>query len=104
VRHLASALNNLANIHSYTLHDYAKAEPLYRRAIAISEKVYGSDDINTAQEYMNLGGMLCVQNDWTNGEPLYLKGLEVFERKLGTDHAEWVRAKNYLDSLRQRKP
>lgn len=49
-RQLASALNNLANIYSYTNHDYARAEPMYRRAIAISEGVYGGDDINTAQD------------------------------------------------------
>jgi tetratricopeptide (TPR) repeat protein len=104
VRQLASALNNVANVYSYTMHDYAKAEPLYRRAIGISEGVYGGEDVNTAQEYMNLGGLLFMKGDFGEGERFYLQGLDVFERKLGVDHPEYVRAKSYLASLRSRKP
>ena len=43
----ATSLNNLAGL--YTLERrFADAEPLYRRALAISERIAGADDASTA--------------------------------------------------------
>jgi tetratricopeptide (TPR) repeat protein len=104
-RRYASALNNLAACYHYLQHDLVRAEPLYRRALAISEKVLGPDSINTAQEYLNLGGLLCAKGDWANGEPMYQKGLAVFDAKMGRDHLETIRARDYFAGLaKNRKP
>jgi len=104
VRYLSVSLNNLANLHYTVFRDYEKAEQLYRRAIEISESIYGTDDINTGQEYMNLASMLMAKGDFDNGEPLYKKGLDIFERKLGADHKDYVFQVNHLTQLRMRKP
>jgi hypothetical protein len=48
---------------------YNQAEPLYRRAIEIDEKVLGKDHPGVATDYNNHAGLLQDQGD-QNGKPL----------------------------------
>ena len=49
----AASLNNLALLY-YNQRKYAKAEPLYQRALAIREKVLGPEHPDTATSLNNL--------------------------------------------------
>jgi tetratricopeptide (TPR) repeat protein len=50
---VATSLNNLAALYQ-TQGDYAKAEPLYKRSLAIWEKALGPDHPNVATSLENL--------------------------------------------------
>ena len=100
---VGSALNNLASLYHYTTNEYAKAEPLYRRALVIYEKRLGEGHVYTAQLYINLGTLLCAEGDWAQGEPVYAKGMAIFERVLGPGHPEVALARSHLEMLRQKR-
>ena len=53
----ANSLNNLAVLYS-SMGDYAKAEPLYRRALAICEKALGPEHPDTATSLNSLAAAL----------------------------------------------
>jgi len=50
---VATSLNNLAALYK-TQGDYAKAEPLYKRALAIFEKALGPNHPDVAQSLGNM--------------------------------------------------
>ena len=54
---LAASLNNLAGLYD-TQGDYAKAEPLYKRSLAIDEKALGPDHPNVAISLENYAVLL----------------------------------------------
>ena len=60
--------------------DYAAAEPLYRRALAIAEKALGPDHPHTATSLENLAGLLESKGDYKGAEPLYRRALAIAER------------------------
>ena len=53
----AESLNNLAMLH-LRMGDYAKAEPLFQRALKINEKALGPDHEETARCLHNFAGLL----------------------------------------------
>ena len=53
---MATSLNNLAGLYD-SLGDYAKAEPLYKRALAIWEKALGPDHPDVATSLNNLAAL-----------------------------------------------
>ena len=53
---VATSLNNLAQLYD-TQGDYAKAEPLYKRSLAILEKALGSDHPGVATSLNNLAAL-----------------------------------------------
>jgi tetratricopeptide (TPR) repeat protein len=81
----ATALNNLALTY-YSLARYMEAEPLYRRAIEIDEKVLDKDHPDVAIRYNNLAGLLKAQGKYDQAEPLYRRAMEISEKALGKDH------------------
>ena len=54
---MATSLNNLAFLY-WSQGKYAKAEPLYRRALAIREKALGPDHPDLAQSLENYAALL----------------------------------------------
>ncbi|MFN3918930.1 MAG: tetratricopeptide repeat protein, partial [Methylohalobius sp.] len=58
---VATSLNNLAALYK-AQGDYAKAEPLYKRALAIWEKAFGPDHPNVATLLENLAGLYRATN------------------------------------------
>src|SRR5262249_61073481 len=84
----ATDLNTLALPHPRLARN-SEAEPLYRRAIAIDEKVLGKDHPAVAIEYNNLA-LFLVQNQhkYDEAEPLYRRAIEILEKDvLGEDVA-----------------
>jgi len=76
-----------------------KAEPLFRRALAIYEKVLGSEHFNTAAALNNLAGLLYHKGDYDSSEPLYRRALAIYEKVLGVDHLDTVTSLTGLGAL-----
>ena len=57
--------------------DYAAAEPLYWRALAIDEKVLGSEHSDVATDLNNLAGLLWAKGNYARAEPLYRRALAI---------------------------
>lgn len=54
---------------------YTEAEPLYRKALGISERVLGDDHPDTGTSYNNLASNMDAQGRYSEAEPLYRKAL-----------------------------
>src|SRR5215470_2780458 len=78
----ATSLNNLAVLLS-AKGDYAGAERLYRRALAIREKVLGPEHPDTAESLNGLAAVLYSKGDYTGAEALYRRALAIQEKALG---------------------
>lgn len=68
--------------------NYAKAEPLFRRAFAIVEKALGPEHIDVARSINNLAALLSDKGDLAGAEPLSRRGLAITEKALGPDHPD----------------
>jgi tetratricopeptide (TPR) repeat protein len=77
---------------------YAEAEPLMRRALAITE-AYGPDHPDVAIPVNNLAGLLYDTNRRTEAEPLYRRALQITESSYGSDHPRVAIALNNLAQL-----
>jgi len=80
-----------------------KAEPLYRRALAINEKASGPDHPDVATNLNNLAELLQAKGDYTAAEPLFRRALAINEKALGPDHPTVATGLNNLASLLQAK-
>jgi tetratricopeptide (TPR) repeat protein len=83
---IAASLTNLAGAYSSQA-KYAKAEPLYRRSLAIREKALGSEHPAVAQSLNNLAELYSwAQARYAEAEPLYKRSLAIYEKALGSEH------------------
>ena len=94
----ALSLNNLAVLYD-SQGKLTEAEPLYRRALEIRERVLGPDHPDTALSLNNLAVLYQVQGKLTEAEPLYRRALEIRERVLGPDHPDTALSLNNLAVL-----
>lgn len=69
-------LNDLAHIY-YRMGQYAKAEPLYTRALAITEKAAGLEHPSTGTSINNLANSYYGMGEYAKAERLYLQALEI---------------------------
>src|SRR5262249_37175494 len=81
------SLNNLALLYG-AQRQYARAEPLYRRALAIAEKSVGPDHPAVAATLNNLAELYRDNGQYAEAEPLYRRALATAEKTLGPDHAD----------------
>jgi tetratricopeptide (TPR) repeat protein len=58
--------------------DYDTAEPLYRRALDISERI--GDQAGMASGYHQLAMLAQDRGDYDTAESLYRRALDIFER------------------------
>jgi tetratricopeptide (TPR) repeat protein len=63
--------------------NYAKAEPLYQRSLAIREKALGPEHPSTATSLNNLALLYDSMGDYAKAEPLYQRSLAIREKALG---------------------
>ena len=104
----ATALKNLAKLYKKQ-GKYDLAEPFYKRALAIYEKVFPEDtgeDIilawfhdtppSTATALTNLASLCQTQEKYDLAEPLYERALAIRQEVLGPDHADTATALNNL--------
>ncbi|MBA2393743.1 MAG: tetratricopeptide repeat protein [Ktedonobacteraceae bacterium] len=83
----------LLNEAGYYLGDraqYAEAEPLYERALAICEEVLGEKHPDTARSLNNLGMLYYMQGKYAEAEPLLKRALTIYEQILGLTHPSTI--------------
>ncbi len=78
---------------------YEGAEPLFRRTLAIFEKVLGREHSSTAQNINSLALLLYSKGDYEGAEPLFRRSLEIREKVLGRDHPDTAGSINNLALL-----
>jgi tetratricopeptide (TPR) repeat protein len=72
--------------------DYAGAEPLYRRALGIREKVLGPDHRDTGGSMNNLACLLHSKGDYEAAERLYRNALAI-EDPSSANHVQRLRTR-----------
>jgi CHAT domain-containing protein len=91
----AARLNQQA-IELYNQRKYTEAEPLYQRALAIRERILGTEHSAVATILNNLGALYRDQGKYAQAEPLFERALAIREQVLG---AEDPRVANSLSNL-----
>jgi tetratricopeptide (TPR) repeat protein len=79
--------------------DYAGAEPLFRRALAIRERTLPQDHGDTAGSLSTLAWLVQNRGDYTAAEALYRRGLAMAERALGPEDPGTALALNNLAGM-----
>lgn len=92
---LASALNNLGNLH-YRTGDLLKAQELYRDALEIREKVLASDDPELNDSINNYGVALFSLGRHEEAIPFLTRAAELYQLNYGDDHPSRATALNNL--------
>jgi tetratricopeptide (TPR) repeat protein len=91
----AVGLNNLAAL-AGAEGDWKAAEPLFRQALEIAEKVAGADHPATATLLYNLGGLEVERGRFDRAETLYERSLAIWEK---TDDLAQPAAPETLNNL-----
>jgi tetratricopeptide (TPR) repeat protein len=78
---------------------FAEAEPLFRRALAIREEIYGPLHVDVAQSVHNLAILLHDTNRLVETETLYLRALAISEASIGPDCPQTAVCLNSLGDL-----
>ena len=91
-------LNNLAGLY-YVQGNYAEAEPLWKRSLAIWEKALGPEHPHVATSLNNLGDLYRAQGNYAEAEPLYERSLAVWEKAFGPEHPNVATSLNNLGEL-----
>ena len=87
---VAQSLNNLAELYQ-TQGQYAQAEPLYKRSLAIW-KALGPDHPDVATSLNNLAVLYDTQGQYAQAEPLYKRALAIGRRPSARIIPMWPRA------------
>ncbi len=95
---MATSLNNLAALNQEK-GNYAKAESLHLRSIAIGEKALGKEHPEVATSLNNLAGLYKSQGSYAKAESLYLRSLAIREKVLGKEHPDVANSLNSLAGL-----
>jgi tetratricopeptide (TPR) repeat protein len=95
----AGLLLNQAGYYLHKRADYAQAELLFQRALAIREKALGPEHLATATSLNNLAEL--YRDQWRNeeAEPLYRQALEIVQKELGPEHPDTATSLNNLALL-----
>lgn len=70
--------------------DYAGAEPLFQRAIAVDQETLGREQPQTALALRGLGQMYMTISAFGKAEPLLRQHLDILEHVLGRDHPSFA--------------
>ena len=98
---VAVNLNNLAALR-HARGDAAGAGRLYRRALALKEKLLGPDHPDVALTLNNLAVLCKSQGEHAEAAALYRRALAVFEQALGGRHPKTTACRsNYRRLLRE---
>jgi tetratricopeptide (TPR) repeat protein len=95
---LASSLNNLGRcLMEQGLSE--KAEPVFKRALAIREQKTGPDSVEVAEIFNSLGTVYELRKKPADAEQSFQKALTIRQRKLGPEHIEVAITLNDLGGL-----
>jgi tetratricopeptide (TPR) repeat protein len=79
--------------------EYAKAEPLFQRALKIREKALGPEHPDTAKSLNILANLYSSMGDYAKAEPLLQRALKINEKALGPEHPSTATSLNNLGEL-----
>jgi len=79
--------------------DYAKAEPLFKKALSIVKRALGSRHLETATCLSQLGSLLLDQGNLDSAERFLRQALEIAEKVCGVNHQDTCSHLNQLGSL-----
>jgi tetratricopeptide (TPR) repeat protein len=82
---VAVTLHNQANLAAAQGKD-REAEPLYRQALALLEKVRGPDHPQVTMVRLGLADLLAAQGNYAEAETGYQRALSGFEQTVGPNH------------------
>ena len=68
--------------------EYDKAEPLYMKALAIRQRIFGEIHEDVAQSYNSLGCLLQDMGRYKEAEENFLKSISQREFLLGVNHPD----------------
>jgi tetratricopeptide (TPR) repeat protein len=94
------AKDNLAELY-WVQGQYARAETLFKEALASRTAKLGADHPDTLTTKNNLAGLYWSRGQYTRVEPLIKEIVEARTAKLGADHPHTLTAKNNLAMLYQ---
>jgi tetratricopeptide (TPR) repeat protein len=95
---VAISLDRIAGLY-YDQGRYSDAEPLYVRALAITEQQLGANHPSTATSLNNLASLYRSIGRYNDAEPLYVRALAISEQQLGANHPSTATSLNNLASL-----
>ena len=95
---LASSLSNLGQL-KYKQKDFAQAEALFHRALAIRERVLGPEHFGLVQNINNLAALHYARGELDQAEPLFQRALGISEQHLGEAHPDVAVTLNNLARL-----
>jgi len=76
---VSTSLNNLARLY-HSLGDYTKAEPLYKRSLAIREKVLGPEHPSVSTSLNNLAELYAASDDFSRAHNLVKKAQQIDDK------------------------
>jgi serine/threonine protein kinase/tetratricopeptide (TPR) repeat protein len=95
---IAESVNDLARLHAER-GDYAEAEALHRRALALRQRLLGDAHPLVADSLNNLGVILYHQGHLDLARPLYERALALRIAALGPDHRDVGTTLNNLGAI-----
>ena len=95
---LASSLSNLGQL-KYKQKDFAQAEALFHRALAIRERVLGPEHFGLVQNINNLAALHYARGELDQAEPLFQRALGISQQHLGEAHPDVAVTLNNLARL-----
>jgi len=95
---VAASLDTVASLHRHR-GEYARAEPLHLRALAIRERALAPDDPDLAESLTNLAVFHTSQGHHARAEQLQRRALGIYERALGSEHPDVAAALGNLASV-----
>ena len=78
---------------------YDKALEYHNRALAIREKVFGTEHPDVAQSYNNIGLIYDSQGNYEKSLEYYNKALEIYEKFFGTEHPNVAMLYNNIGAI-----
>jgi tetratricopeptide (TPR) repeat protein len=95
----AAGLLNHAGYYCIETAQYEDAESLFKRALAIKEKVLGPYHPDTATSLNDFALLYTYQGKYEEAEPLYKRALAIWEKALGPDNPNTANSLNNLALL-----
>ncbi|MCC3438197.1 CHAT domain-containing tetratricopeptide repeat protein, partial [Microcoleus sp. PH2017_05_CCC_O_A] len=92
------SLNNLAELYR-SQGRYRDAEPLYKQALEMWQRLFSDDHPDLAKSLNNLASLYRSQGRYRDAEPLYRQALEMWQRLFKGDHPDVATSLNNLAEL-----
>lgn len=83
----AAYLFNRTGIYLIERARYSEAEPLYRKALEIREKIFGAEALPVAESLNNVATLYYFLGRYSEGESLGGRALDIRKKAYGTEHA-----------------